>query len=153
MARRVLDIGVLRGDLVSGHRPAAYPSRAGCRTAGNARDDDEIWIHDRAVDTEAGYVHGNKAGIPNKLRKVSWFACRLSVRREGVADGDPKAFSCDRDIAAHDGGELEWVRTDARCSRCRLVALCSASLAIDPSNVTNRSPCRVASAMSTSTPR
>ena len=83
-------------------------------------DDDEIWIHDRAVDAEGGYVYGNKAGIPNKLRKVSWFACWLSVRREGVADGDPRAWSFDRDVAVHDGGELAWVKTDARDARVGL---------------------------------
>lgn len=83
-------------------------------------DDDEIWIHDRAVDAEGNHVYGNKAGIPNKLRKVSWFACWLSVRREGVADGDPRAWSFDRDVAVHDGGELTWVKTDARDARVGL---------------------------------
>jgi hypothetical protein len=83
-------------------------------------DDDEIWIHDRAVDEQGGHVYGNRAGIPNKLRKVGWFACWLSVRREGVADGDPKAWSFDRDIAVHDGGELVWVKTDARAARVGL---------------------------------
>jgi hypothetical protein len=83
-------------------------------------DEDEIWIHDRAVDEQGGYVYGNKAGIPNKLRKVSWFACWLSVRREGVADDDPKAWSFDRNIAMHDGGELVWVKTDARAARVGL---------------------------------
>jgi hypothetical protein len=83
-------------------------------------DDDEIWIHDRAVDEQGGHVYGNEAGIPNKLRKVGWFACWLSVRREGVVDGDSKAWSFDRDIAVHDGGELVWVKTDARAARVGL---------------------------------
>ena len=83
-------------------------------------DDDEIWIHDRAVDSEGNYVYGNKAGIPHKLRKVRPFACWLSVRRDGVAGDGPGAWSFDRDIALHDGGELVWVKTDARAARVGL---------------------------------
>jgi len=80
-------------------------------------DSDEIWIHDRAVDADGAYVYGNKAGIPNKLKKVHWFACWLSVKREGVADNAPGAWSFDRDVPVHDGGELVWVKTDARAAR------------------------------------
>lgn len=80
-------------------------------------DEDEIWIHDRAVDEQGGHVYSNKAGIPNKLRKVSWFACWLSVRREGVADGYPTAWSFDRDIGVHDGGELRLGRPGRAAAR------------------------------------
>ena len=77
-------------------------------------DDDEVWIYDRAVDSEGGYVYGNKAGIPNKLRKVRYFSCWLSVKREGMAEDAQGAWTFDRDIAVHDGGELVWVKTEAR---------------------------------------
>jgi len=83
-------------------------------------DDDEIWIQDRAVDTDGMYVYGNKAGIPHKLRKVHWFACWLSVKREGATDDAPGAWTFDRDIAVHDGGEMVWVTTDARPERVGL---------------------------------
>jgi hypothetical protein len=83
-------------------------------------DDDEIWIYDRAVDTEGAYVYGNKAGIPNRLRKVSHFSCWLSVKRDGAADDAPGAWTFDRDIGVHDGGELVWVKTDARAARVGL---------------------------------
>lgn len=83
-------------------------------------DDDEIWIHDRAVDADGGYVYGNKAGIPNKLRKVHHFRCWLSVKRDGLADDARGAWTFDRDIAVHDGGELVWVKTDARPARVGL---------------------------------
>jgi hypothetical protein len=77
-------------------------------------DDDELWIHDRAVDEEGQRVYGNMAGIPHKLKKVHWFRCWLSVRREDVKDDAPGAWTLDRDIAVHDGGELVWIQTDAR---------------------------------------
>jgi len=83
-------------------------------------DDDEIWIHDRAVDSEGGHVYGNKAGIPNKLRKVRYFSCWLSVKHEGMADDAQGAWTFDRDIAVHDGGELVWVKTEARSTRVGL---------------------------------
>ena len=83
-------------------------------------DDDEIWIHDRAADSEGGYVYGNKAGIPNKLKKVHHFSCWLSVKRDGLADDAPGAWTFDRDIAVHDGGELIWVKTAAREQRVGL---------------------------------
>lgn len=77
-------------------------------------DDDEIWIHDRAVDAQGMHVYGNRAGIPHKLKKVRPFRCWLSVRREGVAAEEPSAWTFDRDIAVHDGGELVWTATGAR---------------------------------------
>lgn len=77
-------------------------------------DDDELWIHDRAVDTQGNHVYGNRAGIPHKLKKVRPFRCWLSVRREGVEGEGPSAWTFDRDIAVHDGGELVWTATDAR---------------------------------------
>jgi len=83
-------------------------------------DDDEVWIYDRAVDSEGGYVYGNKAGIPNKLRKVRYFSCWLSVKREGMAEDAQGAWTFDRDIAVHDGGELVWVKTEARSTRVGL---------------------------------
>ncbi len=79
-------------------------------------DEDELWIHDRAVDTEGNHVYGNKAGIPHKLKKVRPFRCWLSVRREGIGEAEPGAWTFDRDIAVHDGGELVWTMTDARPS-------------------------------------
>ena len=83
-------------------------------------DDDEIWIFDRAVDTEGNHVYGNKAGIPNKLKKVRYFSCWMAVKREGVADDAEGAWSFDRGIAVHDGGELTWVQTPAREARVGL---------------------------------
>jgi hypothetical protein len=83
-------------------------------------DDDEIWIHDRAVDADGAYVYGNKAGIPNRLRKVSHFSCWLFVKREGVAEDAAGAWAMHHDIAVHDGGELVWVQSDARASRVGL---------------------------------
>ncbi len=83
-------------------------------------DEDELWILDRAVDTDGNYVYGNRAGIPNRLRKVRPFACWLSVKREGMADDAPGAWSFDRDIALHDGGELVWVKAAAREARVGL---------------------------------
>ncbi len=80
-------------------------------------DDDEIWIFDRAVDTEGNHVYGNKAGIPNKLKKVRHFSCWLSAKRAG---GEDTGWSFDRDVAVHDGGELVWVKTDAREARVGL---------------------------------
>lgn len=77
-------------------------------------DADELWIHDRAVDANGDHVYGNKAGIPHKLKKVRPFRCWLSVRREGTGEEEPGAWTFDRDIAVHDGGELVWTMTDAR---------------------------------------
>jgi hypothetical protein len=65
-------------------------------------------------------VYGNTAGIPNRLRKVSYFNCWLSVKREGMADDVQGAWSFDRDIAVHDGGEMVWVKTEARPTRVGL---------------------------------
>ena len=83
-------------------------------------DDDEIWIFDRAVDTEGNHVYGNKAGIPNKLKKVHYFSCWLAVKREGAGDDEEGAWSFDRNIAVHDGGEIVWTKTDKRESRVGL---------------------------------
>jgi hypothetical protein len=83
-------------------------------------DADEIWIYDRAVDSEGRYVYGNKAGIPHRLRKVSYFSCWLSVKRAGMADDAQDAWTFDRDIAVHDGGEMVWVKTEARPARVGL---------------------------------
>jgi len=83
-------------------------------------DDDEIWIFDRAVDTEGNHVYGNQAGIPNKLKKVHYFSCWLAVKREGAADDAEGAWSFDRDIAVHDGGELVWTRASTREARVGL---------------------------------
>lgn len=77
-------------------------------------DDDELWIHDRAVDAAGNHVYGNTAGIPHKLKKVRRFACWLSVRRDGAEGEDPGDWTFDRDIAVHDGGELVWTATAAR---------------------------------------
>jgi len=83
-------------------------------------DDDEIWIFDRAVDTEGQYVYGNKAGIPNKLKKVHYFSCWLAVKRDGAGDDETDAWSFDRNIAVHDGGELVWTRAATREARVGL---------------------------------
>jgi hypothetical protein len=83
-------------------------------------DDDEIWIFDRAEDTEGNYVYGNKAGIPNKLRKVSYYACWLAVKREGAGDDEQGAWSFDRNIAVHDGGEIVWHQASTREARVGL---------------------------------
>jgi len=83
-------------------------------------DDDEIWIYDRAVDAEGGHVYGNKAGIPNKLRKVNPFSCWLFVKREGAADDAADAYATHFGIPVHDGGEIVWVKSDARAARVGL---------------------------------
>jgi len=83
-------------------------------------DDDEIWIFDRAVDTEGNHVYGNTAGIPNKLKKVHHFSCWLAVKRDGVADDAEGAWSFDRNIPVHDGGELVWTKSDKREARVGL---------------------------------
>lgn len=48
---------------------------------------DEIWIADRATTPEGGYVFGNKAGVPHKLKKIRPFECWTATLK-GVKHGE-----------------------------------------------------------------
>jgi hypothetical protein len=116
-----------RGDAFLGYmKPGActFPSSRSGKTIVVSDDlyldDDEIWIFDRAVDTEGQYVYGNKAGIPNKLKKVHYFSCWLAVKRDGAGDDETDAWSFDRNIAVHDGGEIVWTQASTREARVGL---------------------------------
>lgn len=70
-------------------------------------DEDEIWIHDRAVDTEGNYVFGHKGNIPHKLRRAreftGWAASRKTDAAEGAKGKD--AYHFVGDLAFHDQGD------------------------------------------------
>ena len=116
-----------RGDAFLGYmKPGActFPSQRSGKTIVVSDDlyldDDEIWIFDRAVDADGNHVYGNKAGIPNKLKKVHYFSCWLAVKREGAGDDEEGAWSFDRNIAVHDGGEIVWTKSEKRDARVGL---------------------------------
>lgn len=48
---------------------------------------DEIWISDRATTPDGAYVFGDKAGVPQKLKKARPFDCWTSILR-GAKHGD-----------------------------------------------------------------
>ena len=50
---------------------------------------DEIWIGDRAEDSDGNWVFGNKLGIPHKLKRSNNFSCWAAIKPEGADDWDP----------------------------------------------------------------
>ena len=70
-------------------------------------DDDEIWIHDRAVDTEGNYVFGHKGNVPHKLRRTREFTGWAASRRADAPEGakGPDAYHFINDLALHDQGD------------------------------------------------
>jgi hypothetical protein len=80
----------------------------------------EIWIADRAVDEQGGYVYGHPKSVPHKLRKARPFRCWVAVLR-GARHGDSGEGQSNwqfmRDLPIHDqGGELT-VKTDETPAR------------------------------------
>jgi len=74
---------------------------------------DEIWIQDRAEDTEGNYIYGHKGGVPHKLKKVRWFDCWAAAPKEGP-DGEEE-WDLWRPIRLHDQGDrYELAHEDGR---------------------------------------
>ena len=72
-------------------------------------DAGQIWIQDRAVDTEGDWVYGNRAGVPHKLWRASPFRCWAAAPKEGE-DGGWHSW---RDLEIHDqGSRVELVPED-----------------------------------------
>lgn len=67
-------------------------------------DAGQIWIQDRAEDTEGNWIYGNKAGVPHKLQRVRFFECWAAAPKgtEGE-DGKPE-WDLWRPIEIHDQG-------------------------------------------------
>ena len=73
-------------------------------------DADEIWIQDRAVDTEGNHVYGHRGGIPHKLERVRWFDCWAAAPKDVEAED----WHLWRPIRLHDqGGRYEMVAEGA----------------------------------------
>ncbi len=77
-------------------------------------DAGQIWIQDRAVDTEGNWVYGNRAGIPHKLQRVRFFECWAAAPKEDESDD----WDLWRPIEIHDqGGRYEMVPPGAEEGR------------------------------------
>ena len=75
---------------------------------------DEIWIQDRAVDSEGNWVYGHKGGIPHKLRRVSFFECWAAAPKGEGEDGETE-WDLWRPIELHNqGGEFALDHDDGR---------------------------------------
>jgi hypothetical protein len=61
---------------------------------------DEIWISDRATDSDGNWVFGNKAGVHHKLKRSRDFRCWAVVENRG---GD-EAYTVERGLDLHDQG-------------------------------------------------
>ena len=85
-------------------------------------DTDEVWIHARAADADGGYEYGIDGRRWREQAEDGALdrGAGCSVQRDGVGDNAPGAWSFDRDVPAHDGGELVWLKTDARATRVGL---------------------------------
>lgn len=70
-------------------------------------DDDEIWIHDRAVDEQGNLIFGHKGNVPHKLRRArvftGWASTRKTDAPEGASGGD--AWNFVGDLTVHDQGD------------------------------------------------
>ncbi|MEM7351758.1 MAG: chromophore lyase CpcT/CpeT [Acidobacteriota bacterium] len=76
-------------------------------------DAGQIWIQDRAVDTEGNWIYGNKAGIPHKLQKVRFFECYAAAPKGEKPDGTTD-WNLWRPIEIHDqGGSYPLVPPEA----------------------------------------
>ena len=74
-------------------------------------DAGQIWIQDRAVDTEGNWVYGNQAGIPHKLWKARPFTCWAAEKKpeDEVVEGE-SAWHGWRGLEIHDqGGSAEML--------------------------------------------
>ncbi|MEM7583718.1 MAG: chromophore lyase CpcT/CpeT [Acidobacteriota bacterium] len=77
-------------------------------------DAQQIWIQDRATDSEGNWIYGNKAGIPHKLQRVRFFECWAAAPKEQTeaqkAAGEKPEWDLWRPIEIHDqGGSYEFV--------------------------------------------
>lgn len=66
-------------------------------------DADEIWIQDRAEDSEGNWVYGHRGGVAHKLRKVRWFDCWAAAPKE-AAESEDDDWDLWRPIEVHDQG-------------------------------------------------
>ena len=73
-------------------------------------NENEIWIRDKAVDTDGNYVYGHKGNEHHKLRKARMFQCWAGVLRRGATDEAESYF--DPNVEIHDQGGLVWITTD-----------------------------------------
>ncbi|MEM7283457.1 MAG: chromophore lyase CpcT/CpeT [Pseudomonadota bacterium] len=67
----------------------------------------ELWISDRARDTDGNRVFGHPTGIPHKNRKARPFSCWIAVKHQ---EGEGWYFQ--RGVKLHDQGGRFWVTTD-----------------------------------------
>ena len=77
----------------------------------------EIWIQDRAKDTEGNYIFGNKAGVAHKLVKQQIFSCWIFVPATKPAgdtvNGVPGGQFLNNQIISDQGGEI-WVPLEGK---------------------------------------
>jgi hypothetical protein len=69
----------------------------------------ELWINDQARDEQGGYVFGNKANEPVKVRKLRPFSCWVSTLKPGSDPEDQANWSFAANQPIHDQGGRLWL--------------------------------------------
>jgi len=80
-------------------------------------DAKQIWIQDRAEDTEGNWIYGNRANIPHKLQRTRFFECWAAAPKGKKEDGSDD-WDLWRPIEIHDqGGSYSMVPPNAEEGR------------------------------------